>query len=204
MTLASAWRVGYDHTLKNRLAHEQEGLGMQTIDMQTAITLASPFPYVLATTVDEAGKPNAIGLAWWTFVSLAPSMIAISVGHGRYSHECLQACGEFVLCFPSAQLAQPAWRAGRVSGRKADKFGEGGLVAVPATHVKPPLVEGSTAAFECTVVQTVEVGDHTLFIANVVETHGSPDKVIHLYSIHYTTLVGIGSDGTAIFDLKVE
>jgi flavin reductase (DIM6/NTAB) family NADH-FMN oxidoreductase RutF len=177
---------------------------MQTLDRQTALTLASPFPYVLVTTVDAAGKPNAIGLGWWTFTSWEPPMIAISVGHGRYSHECLQGCGEFVLCFPSAELARPAWKAGRASGRKFDKFGPGGLRAVPAKRVRPPLVEGSTVAFECKVVNRVESGDHTLFIADVVELHGSPDKVAHLYSIHYTKLVAIGSDGTAIFDLKHE
>jgi flavin reductase (DIM6/NTAB) family NADH-FMN oxidoreductase RutF len=177
---------------------------MQTIDRQTAVTLASPFPYVLATTVNAEGKPNAIGLAWWTFVSGSPPMLAISVGPGRYSHDNLEACGEFVLCFPSAELAKPAWKAGRASGRKFDKFGEGGLVAVPAKHVKPPIVEGSTAAFECKVVNTVTAGDHTIFIADVVEAHGSPDKVVHLYSIHYTRLVAIGSDGTAVFDLKHE
>ena len=177
---------------------------MKELDRQTAVTLASPFPYVLAMTVNEEGKPNAIGLAWWTFVSAAPPMLAISVGPGRYSHANLERCGEFVLCFPSVELAKPAWKAGRASGRSYDKFGPGGLVAVPAKHVKPPIVEGSTAAFECKVVNTVTAGDHTIFIADVIETHGSPDKVVHLYSIHYTRLVGIGSDGTAIFDLKYE
>jgi len=182
----------------------EEDSTMQSVDKETAITLASPFPYVLATTVNAEGKPNAIGLAWWTFVSLAPPMAAISVGHGRYSHECLERCGEFVLCFPSAELARPAWTAGRASGRTFDKFGQGGFVAVPSKQVKPPIIEGSTAAFECKVVNTVEAGDHTVFVANVVETHGSPDKVVHLYSVHYTKLVAIGSDGTAIFNLKYE
>jgi flavin reductase (DIM6/NTAB) family NADH-FMN oxidoreductase RutF len=177
---------------------------MQTLDRQTAVTLASPFPYVLVTTVDAAGKPNAIGLGWWTFTSWEPPMIAISVGHGRYSHECIEGCGEFVLCFPSAELARPAWKVGRASGRKFDKFGPGGLRAVPAKRVRPPLVEASTVAFECKVANRVETGDHTLFIADVVEMHGSPDKVAHLYSVHYTKLVAIGSDGTAIFDLKHE
>jgi flavin reductase (DIM6/NTAB) family NADH-FMN oxidoreductase RutF len=177
---------------------------MQEIDRQTAVTLASPFPYVLATTVNKSGKPNAIGLAWWTFASAAPPMLAISVGPGRYSHANLEQCGEFVLCFPSAELAKPAWKAGRASGRTYDKFGANGLVAVPAKHVKPPIVQGSTAAFECKVVNTVTAGDHTVFIADIVETHGSPEKVVHLYSIHYSRLVGIGSDGTAVFDLNYE
>ena len=177
---------------------------MQTVDRQTAVTLASPFPYVLATTVNAEGKPNAIGLGWWTFTSWEPPMIAISVGHARYSHECLDACKEFVLCFPSAELARPAWKSGRASGRTFDKFGEGGLVAVPAKQVKPPVIEGSTAAFECKVVSQLDTGDHTLYVADVVEMHGSPDKVVHLYSVHYTKLVAIGSDGTAVFDLKFE
>lgn len=177
---------------------------MQTTDRQTAVTLASPYPYVLATTVNAEGKPNAMGLGWWTFVSASPPMLAISVGPGRYSHANLEKSGEFVLCFPSVELARAAWKAGKKSGRSFDKFGPGGLVAVPARHVKPPIVAGSTAAFECRVVNRVTAGDHTIFIADILEAHGSPDKVVHLYSVHYTRLVGIGSDGTAIFDLAFE
>ena len=67
---------------------------MQKIDNNEAIELSSPFPYTLVTTIDKEGKPNIIGISWWTFTSLDPWMMAVSIGHPRYSHECMEHCKE--------------------------------------------------------------------------------------------------------------
>ena len=71
---------------------------MKEIDRHEAFELASPFPYVLAVTLDKRERPNIIGLSWWMFTSWDPLMIAISVGNQRYSHDCLKHHNEFVLC----------------------------------------------------------------------------------------------------------
>jgi len=175
---------------------------MQEIDRNKAFELASPFPYVLAVTLDKRERPNIIGLSWWTFTSWSPLMIAISVGHERYSHECLKHHGEFALCFPSEEQAKDAWLCGTRSGRDVDKFQLTSFKPVPAKKIKPPLIEGSTVAYECRVAKSVDTGDHTLFIADVVAIHGTPEKINHLYSIHYTRLISIGSQGEIEMDLK--
>ena len=81
---------------------------MKEIDIRTTIELGSPYPYTLVVTVDKEAKPNVIGVAWWTFTSLRPPMIAISIGHTRYTHECLEGCKEFAICFPSEEQARGA------------------------------------------------------------------------------------------------
>lgn len=174
---------------------------MKEISWDEALEWGSPYPYVLAVTVDKDGRPNAIGLAWWTFCSWEPKMLAISVGKERYSHECLEACGEFVLCFPSEEQKEGAWLCGTKSGRKIDKFKEGGFKAVPSKKVTPPIIEGSTVAFECKVVNKVETGDHTLFIGEIVAIHGTPERLKHLYSIHYRKLVSIDCRGNYKYNL---
>lgn len=168
---------------------------MKEIDKNEAFELASPFPYVLVVTLDERERPNIMGLSWWMFTSWDPLMIAISIGHQRYSHECLECCKEFVLCFPSEGQEKDAWICGTKSGKNMDKFQETGFKPVHAKIVKPPMIEGATVAYECKIVKHMETGDHTAFIANVVAIHGSPEKVNHLYSIHYTRLISIGSTG---------
>jgi flavin reductase (DIM6/NTAB) family NADH-FMN oxidoreductase RutF len=103
---------------------------LQEMSWNDAITVASPHPYVLAVTVDAAGKPNAIGLGWWTICSWSPPMIAISVGMPRYSRECLDHCREFVLCLLGEQHARGAWLCGSKSGRNIDRGRlHGGAVA---------------------------------------------------------------------------
>jgi flavin reductase (DIM6/NTAB) family NADH-FMN oxidoreductase RutF len=175
---------------------------MKELERHKAFELASPFPYVLAVTLDKRDRPNIIGLSWWMFTSWDPLMMAISVGHQRYSHECLEHHKEFVLCFPSEEQAKDAWLCGTKSGRKIDKFQETGFRPVHSKAVKPPIIEGVTAAFECKVVNHVETGDHTIYIADIVAMHGDQEKVMHLYSVHYTRLVSLDCKGNVNFELK--
>ncbi len=171
---------------------------LQDVSWDEAIEWGSPYPYVLAVTLDTKGKANIIGLAWWTLISWQPAMIAISIGKDRYSHECIEYCKEFVLCFPSREQARGAWLCGKKSGRDIDKFQKTGFTPVPSHKVKPPLIKDSTVAYECRVTDSMETGDHTLYIGEVMAIHGTSEKKSHLYSIHYKKLIGIDSQGNVI------
>jgi flavin reductase (DIM6/NTAB) family NADH-FMN oxidoreductase RutF len=177
---------------------------MREVDRHEAFELASPFPYVLVVTLDKRERPNIIGISWWSFTSWDPLMLAISVGQGRYSHECLQHNGEFVLCFPSEDQAKDSWLCGTRSGRDVDKFQATGFRPKHSVMVKPPIIEGVTVAYECRVVDHVRTGDHTLFIGEVVARHGDRDRASHLYSIHYRKLVSIDCSGNVNFNLKYQ
>ncbi len=160
-----------------------------------AIKLASPHFYALVTSVDKNGRPNVMGLSWWMFTSVNPPLAAIAVGQARYSHQCLEGCKEFVLCFPSEAQKDGAWFCGTKSGRNYDKFKESGLKAVPATKVSPPLIEGAMLAFECKVVQELDVGDHTIYVGEIVAMHKTPGVEKHLYTIAYSSLLSIDNEG---------
>jgi len=174
---------------------------MKEITWDKAIELASPYPYTLITTVDRNGKPNIMGLSWWTITSWEPKMIGVSIGHLRYSHECIEHCKEFVLCFPSEDQKEGAWICGTESGKNTDKFIKTGFRPVSSKVVSPPIIEGSTIAYECKVVDNIETGDHTLYIGEVVAIHGSPDKGKHLFSIHYRKLVSLDFKGNVNFGI---
>jgi len=175
---------------------------MKEVGLNTAIELGSPYSYTLVVTLDRKAKPNVMGLSWWTFICLQPPMIAISVGHGRYTHECLQICKEFVLCLPSEEQAKGAWLCGIKSGRKTDKLAEARFSTSPARVVSPPIIEESTVAYECKVVGQMECGDHTLYNGEVVAIYGDPQKASHLFSIHYRRLVSIDCQGNADYGLE--
>ena len=164
---------------------------LKELSWDEAVTLGSPYNYVLAVTLDNKNKPNIIGLAWWTFVSWNPKMMVISIGHERYSHECIEYCKEFVLCFPSKEQKYGAWLCGDKSGRDVDKFKETGFKIIPSKIVKPPIIEGSTVEYECKVINKIETGDHTVYVGEIVAIHGTPKKPSHLYSIHYEKLIDL-------------
>jgi flavin reductase (DIM6/NTAB) family NADH-FMN oxidoreductase RutF len=177
---------------------------MKEISWNEAIELGSPYPYTLVVTIDKDGKPDAMGLSWWTITSWDPHMIAVAIGGPRYTRECIEQCKEFVLCFPSEDLEKGAWLCGQVSGREADKFKEAGFRQVPSKMVKPPIIEGSTVAYECKVVDQIETGDHTLYIGKVVAIHGTPEKKKHLFTIHYRKVISLDKDGYSNFHLQHE
>jgi flavin reductase (DIM6/NTAB) family NADH-FMN oxidoreductase RutF len=150
-----------------------------------------PEPVVLAVSVDAEGKGNIIALGWCMPTSFEPPMMAISVGKTRYSHKLISECREFVVAFPNEEMAKEVLYCGTHSGRDVDKFKESGLVAVTAEKVRPPLIEGCTANFECKVVGEIETGDHTIFVGEVVAAHVSEEKKGRLYNLGNYNLSGI-------------
>lgn len=164
---------------------------LKELSWDEAVELGSPYNYVLAVTIDNKNKPNIIGLGWWTYVSWNPKMLAISIGKKRYSHECIEHCKEFVLCFPSKEQKDGAWLCGEKSGRDVDKFKQTGFKTIASKIVKPPIIDGSTVAYECKVVDKLETGDHTVYVGKIVAIHGTPEKPNHLYSIHYEKLIDL-------------
>lgn len=131
-------------------------------------------------------------------------MIAIAIGEQRYTHECIEHCKEFVICFPSEGQEKGAWLCGQVSGRDVDKFEKTGFKKFPARKVKPPVIEDSTVAYECKVVNKIDTGDHSIYVGKVVVMHGSPGKEKHLFTIHYQKVVCLDKDGYANFNLTYE
>jgi flavin reductase (DIM6/NTAB) family NADH-FMN oxidoreductase RutF len=177
---------------------------MRELARNDAITLSSPLPFVLVTALDDRGRPNAIGVSWVSICSWKPWLFVVSVAPERYSHGCIQHSREFVINYPSEEQARAAWKCSTRSGAELDKFAEFGLQAVPARRVKPPRIDGSTACFECRLVDQHTAGDHTLFIGEVVAVSGDAHRARHLYCIHYSKLVSLDSEGQGDFELEFE
>jgi flavin reductase (DIM6/NTAB) family NADH-FMN oxidoreductase RutF len=130
-----------------------------------------PRPVTIATSIEPEGRANAITLGWSMPTSFHPPLLAISVGHTRYSHLLLERCREFVLNVPSERIRDLAIQVGSCSGREVDKFAESGMTAVPARRVRPPAIGECLAAIECSIVDQFVTGDHTVFVGEVVEAY---------------------------------
>lgn len=156
---------------------------MKNASYGEAINRKYPEQVVFAVSADEEGRADIIVLGWAMPTSGEPPMWAISVGHTRYSHELISKGGEFVLCFPNAKMTEEMLFCGSNSGRDVDKIAGTGLQVKPAAKVKPPLIEGCAACFECIVEGRLETGDHTIFAGRVVASHVADDaSVKRLYN----------------------
>jgi flavin reductase (DIM6/NTAB) family NADH-FMN oxidoreductase RutF len=170
---------------------------LKELSWDEVVKLSSPHPYVLAACVDAKGKPNAIGLGWWTICSWEPPMLAVSLGGPRYSRECIDATKEFVVCLLGEEHAKGAWICGTKTGRKVDKLAAAGLTTIPSLKVKAPTIAESVVALECCVRRQVEAGDHFVYLAEIVAMRGIPGGKKTLFSLHYRKLIAIGPDGDA-------
>jgi flavin reductase (DIM6/NTAB) family NADH-FMN oxidoreductase RutF len=132
-----------------------------------------PTPVGLITSVDAKGRPNIIALGEVFNLSIVqPVWVGISVRAATYSHGLFTAQGEFVVNLPTADLLDAVLGCGSCSGRDGiDKFQRFGLTPRPAVRVKPPLIEECPVNLECQLVGVHHVGDHDLFIGNVVTQH---------------------------------
>jgi flavin reductase (DIM6/NTAB) family NADH-FMN oxidoreductase RutF len=127
----------------------------------------NPQKCVVAITQDAEGKYNMITLEWFMKTSIDPPMYAISIGHTRYSHACLQKNRYFNLVFLAQEQRDTAILAGSKSGRELDKFAVSGEDIFPGSLAKYPLLKAAVANFECKVVTQVKSGDHTIFVGEV-------------------------------------
>jgi flavin reductase (DIM6/NTAB) family NADH-FMN oxidoreductase RutF len=134
-------------------------------------TYLDPRPVSIVTSIEPEGRPNAITLGWSMPTSFQPPLLAISVGHTRYSHLLLERCREFVFNVPSHDVRDLAFRVGSCSGREVDKFAELSLTPVPARQVRPPAIAECMAAIECRIVDQMAAGDHTIFVGKVLEAY---------------------------------
>jgi len=129
---------------------------------------AFPMQTVLVTSNDEKGTTNIITLAWHTPISRHPPLYGISISPKRHSHKLIKKSKEFVINFIPYSLVEAAEYCGTHSGRTTDKLCQTGLTLTPAVNLSTPLIKEAYAHLECTLIKTISIGDHTLFVGEVV------------------------------------
>lgn len=130
-------------------------------------TMLYPVPAALVTSKYE-DKENIITISWIGTVCSEPPMLSISVRPERYSYELIKKSGEFVVNIPNKTLAFATDYCGVKSGRDLDKFEILGLTKQKASNVNASIIKECPLALECKVKQTIELGTHHMFIAEVV------------------------------------
>lgn len=140
-----------------------------------ASTVFAPQLVGLVTTIDRANRPNVATFAWVMSTSHDPELLAISVSRARYTYECLTH--EFVVNLPTKELVKETWAVGTLSGRDVNKFQLAGLTPMSSDVVKPPRIAECPTHIECRIVDTLETGDHTIFVGEVVAKSGDFDAI---------------------------
>ncbi len=156
-------------------------------------------------TAKKGGKDNGCIINTVQQVTSEPNRISIAVNKANYTHDMVMETGEFTVSVISEQADFELFkRFGFQSGKTADKFfdftdfetGENGIRYI---------TQGTNSYISAKVEQTVDLGSHTLFIAEVTDMKVLNNVASATYSYYHSNIkpkpkeVGKIEDGQVIW-----
>jgi len=137
---------------------------MDANDKKTALRMIPYGLYVL--TAESPAGTSAATVNWVTQVSFAPPLVAVGVKADSGAHPIIKESGSFALnVLGKGQQAlaftffKPAVREGQTVSGEPFRSGTTGA----------PILERAPAFVECRLVESVERGDHSIFVGEVIE-----------------------------------
>lgn len=133
----------------------------------TPQSILLPCPVLIIGTYGTDGKPNIMNAAWGGIASSRPPCVNISLREATLTYHNIKHSGAFTVNIPSEKYLTESDYSGMVSGRNSDKFKDCRLTPVRSEIVNAPLVKEFPYALECKLIETVELGLHTMFIGEI-------------------------------------
>jgi flavin reductase (DIM6/NTAB) family NADH-FMN oxidoreductase RutF len=135
--------------------------------MEKPYRLLYPMKVVLISS-SHGGKDNVMTACWCFPLSADPAMFGVSVSKKRFSHSLIDKSKEFVINVPDFGMIEAVKICGENSGRDKDKFMLARLTKEKSEKVSVPSIKECMTSIECKVVDSLETGDHILFVGEAV------------------------------------
>jgi len=127
---------------------------------------------VTVVTALHDGQQYGMTVNSFTSISLDPPLISVALKQLTHTHEFIQKSGEFAITILASNQGELSDRfAGKMPGI-ADRF-EG--IETERLVIDAPLLKGGIAYLNCRVKHTINAGENTLFIAEVIAARGVGD-----------------------------
>lgn len=152
------------------------------MDQDTKKTVLRMIPYGLyvLTGENKEGEVAAATINWVTQTAFSPPLIVAGVKADSGAHSVIKSAGHFALNMLGKEQSAAAYAFFKPS-KKVDGKINGEAVRPGSTGA--PIMENAPAYVECKLVETIEKGDHSIFIGEVVDAglkdaiEGRPDDV---------------------------
>lgn len=134
-------------------------------------------PYIKQAVVDSAvalvivegeSRPNAMTVSFFSEVAHHPTALWVSIARDSFTYSLLTKTDKFTLAVLSQNQKQIAIECGTKSGRDTDKSASLNTYTSPGGFL---FLHGALASTGCTVRERVELEDHTIFVADIIESH---------------------------------
>ncbi len=123
--------------------------------------------YVVGTT-DHGERRNAMTLNWATQVSFDPKWLGIGVERSALTHELIEHARVFALCLVDREDRAIVRKFTKPVEVDRDGHTLNGFAYLDGPMTGAPVLAQSVAFVECEVRQAVEIGDHSLFLGEIV------------------------------------
>jgi flavin reductase (DIM6/NTAB) family NADH-FMN oxidoreductase RutF len=122
---------------------------------------------------DVDGKPNWLTIAHVGIMNHpygeVPQYLSIGLHSSHYTNKGIHENGEFSINIPSQAMLQITDYAGLVTGEKVDKSELFPVERGSLNHA--PLIANCPVSMELKLSQTVQIGQHEIFIGEVINTY---------------------------------
>jgi flavin reductase (DIM6/NTAB) family NADH-FMN oxidoreductase RutF len=124
---------------------------------------------VAVVTAQHDGHRYGMTVNSFTSISLDPPLISVALKHLTHTHELVEKSGQFAITVLASHQKDLSDRfAGKLPNIQ-DRF-DG--VATEKLLIDAPLIREGVACFNCRVLQSIPVGENTLFVAEVIAARG--------------------------------
>ena len=183
---------------------ETKTINYQEVDMDTKTMYKIGYGlYVIAANQD--GRDNGCITNTVVQVTGQPNRVSVTLNKQNLTHDMIAATGEFTVSIISMDAGFDLFkRFGYQSGRDADKF-EGFASCRKAANGSMIVTEGTNGYICGKVFQSIDLGTHTLFLADVTDMEVLNDKASVTYAYYQDNIkpkpVAVGStdDGQTIW-----
>ncbi len=116
--------------------------------------------------VQAGERRNAMTVSFFSEVAHHPTALWVGISPETLTHTLIQEAGRFSLAVLTQRQAKIALTCGTISGRENDKCAELDLHYSPSGFL---FLAGALASTGCVVSHSERTGDHTIFIADIIE-----------------------------------
>ncbi len=140
------------------------------------VSLITPRPIALVTTVDDEGRVNAAPFSFFNVLGADPPIVAFAPGdrpNGMPKDTALnvRSTHEFVVNLVDEALAEAMNRCAASLPSGVNELEHAGLTAAASTAVRPPRIAEAPASLECREWGTLQIGANRVVIGVVLRVH---------------------------------
>ena len=139
---------------------------------------------VAVVTAAHAEQRYGMTVNSFTSISLEPPLISVTLKKLTHTHELVEKSGEFSVTI----LAADQKRLSDIfAGKHPDVKDRFDGVATETLEINAPLITGGLAFFNCHVVNSIPVGENTLFVAEVVaaRSEGAGEPLVYHNRVYW-------------------